>query len=67
VLFHSHADGVINDSRQKYTYHNASSADPLDVQQSTDNIMSYNLLKKATWRWQWEIMHNNIKNYINED
>lgn len=65
-LLHTHADGPITDPRQKFIFPNGGpGAEAFDVQRSTDNIMSYNvsITKRSIWRWQTEIMHNNIKYY----
>lgn len=44
---HTHQDGIpIDAPRQKYVYPNGLSGNSLDEQQSTDNIMSYNVEKK---------------------
>jgi hypothetical protein len=68
-LFHTHVNGSIKDPSQKYTYHYGLT-DPIrtddDPTKATDNIMSYNQNRKTTWKWQWDIMHNHLKNYIDE-
>lgn len=67
-LRHSHADGDnIEDPNQKYIFHYGGvGASESDVLKSTDNIMSYNVLKKTVWNWQSKIMRANIKNYSDD-
>ncbi|UFH35061.1 hypothetical protein [Flavobacterium acetivorans] len=38
-----------------------------NLTKATDTIMSYTSSRKTTWKWQWKIMHNNIKDYVYED
>lgn len=68
-LYHSHVDGLVEYENQKFTYPKGDSkASTYDKERSTDNIMSYNTdIRKSTWQWQWEIMHNNIKDYVYEN
>ncbi|ANO48718.1 hypothetical protein Pf1_00470 [Flavobacterium columnare] len=57
-LFHAHKDGVITNPNQKFAYKHAHT----DSLHGTDNIMSYNgVLRKTTWKWQWEIIKKNAK------
>ncbi|WP_459926232.1 hypothetical protein [Flavobacterium covae] len=56
-LFHTHADGTIYDSDQKFIFANGGT-DPIH---STDNIMSYRKDRKSTLHWQWKILKKNIK------
>ncbi|MFK7002213.1 hypothetical protein V3Q90_16015, partial [Flavobacterium oreochromis] len=56
-LFHTHADGTIYDSDQKFVFANGGT-DPVH---STDNIMSYRQDRRSTLHWQWKILKRNVK------
>jgi type VI secretion system secreted protein VgrG len=56
-LYHTHADGTITDSEQKFVFVHAKT----DPYSATDNIMSYQPDGKTTWKWQWEIIKKYIK------
>lgn len=57
-LYHTHRDSTPLDHKNiKYIYPHAN-ANPANA---TDNIMSYNGIKrKSSWIWQWKIIKNNI-------
>ena len=44
-LFHTHRDGTIYDLDQKFIFTNGND-DPINA---TDNIMSYNRIRRSTW------------------
>lgn len=59
-LYHTHADGPIVNSNQRYVYprynSNASNG-PITISGTTDNIMSYTSNAQiTTWKWQWKIL-----------
>ena len=56
-LFHTHRDGTIYDSDQKFVFANGGD-DPVH---STDNIMSYRQDRRSTLHWQWKILKRNLK------
>ena len=56
-LFHTHRDGTIYDSDQKFIFTNGND-DPINA---TDNIMSYNRIRRSTWHWQWKIIKRNAR------
>ncbi len=66
-LYHTHRDGnpPLKNSNIKYIFPHAS-YDALgnnvdNTVNATENIISYNGAKrKYTWRWQWEIIRNNL-------
>lgn len=70
-LLHTHKDllsrtpdvfSPVTNPNAKYVYHHAYVNLPL----ATDNMMSYSgNIRKSTWNWQWKIMINNLKNYVN--
>lgn len=56
-LFDTHRDGTIYDSDQKFIFTNGND-DPINA---TDNIMSYNRIRRSTWHWQWKIIKRNAR------
>ena len=57
---------VIIEPEKKYVYPNRDDPETgtqIDnLAKLTDNIMSYNAnQRKSTWRWQWDIIRNNIR------
>ena len=56
-LFHTHRDGTIYDLDQKFIFTNGND-DPINA---TDNIMSYNRIRRSTWHWQWKIIKRNAR------
>ena len=55
-LLHTHADGTVNDSNQKFIFVHSDT----DPSRATDNIMSYQPDGKTTWKWQWNIIKKHI-------
>ena len=63
-LRHTHRDGsgTINDPYQLFIYPNANTLPLSQIAEATDNYMSYaKTFRKTTWRWQWDMIRNNIK------
>jgi hypothetical protein len=62
-LYHTHRDSTpITEPEIKYIYLNANMLPQSQIADATDNIMSYaGNLRKTTWRWQWDIIKNNIR------
>lgn len=57
ALNHTHNDGTpIKEVTRKYTYPNAL----VNLNDSTNNVMSYRSVAFSTWRWQWHIINSNI-------
>lgn len=56
-LFHTHRDGTIYDSDQKFIFTNGND----DSINATDNIMSYNRIRRSTWHWQRKIIKRNAR------
>lgn len=64
-LYHTHADGSIDNPNQKYVYPNANNLSTTDKPKATNNIMSYNgALRKTTWKWQWKILKSILNKKI---
>ena len=57
-LFHTHRNHTpIKNQNIKYIFPNGN----VNITNSTDNIMSYGQEnKKSTWKWQWDIVRNNV-------
>ncbi|HEX8577214.1 MAG TPA: phage baseplate assembly protein V, partial [Flavobacterium sp.] len=51
-LFHTHADGTIYSSNQKFVFVSSDT----DITKSTDNVMSYRTIAYTTWHWQWGVI-----------
>lgn len=55
-LFHTHADGTIYSSNQKFVFVHSD----VDITKSTDNVMCYRNIAYTTWQWQWVILTKKV-------
>ncbi len=68
-LAHAHLESIFYnhlDPNQKFIFPNAQNATTKDDPNATDNVMGYRFKNFTSWKWQWEILQKNIREWSNE-